>query len=173
MAPSKGLYSPAEALRSLFLLWGDEYATMKVLRSRAPKLFRQFTNILCNYLFYSLFAHLMWAVAGYRRGRARPFSLYTSPARGLQKINSQQSSENTCWPVPGKLLRVTLREKHSETLKSEYLKSFDSFRCRYMSVKKQPSMTSINLNLSNEKLGEIAVSQTISPKLSRKRKICP
>jgi len=50
----------------------NEYETMKVLRQRNAslvkakrkprrKVFRQFTNILCNYLFYSLFAHLAWA----------------------------------------------------------------------------------------------------------------
>lgn len=61
-------------------------------RSRAPKLCRQFTNILCNYLFYSLFAHLMWAVVGYRkRGRARPLS----PEGGAKNRNKKQEKKTT------------------------------------------------------------------------------
>lgn len=67
-----------------------------------------------------------------------------------------------------------VREKRNETLKSVYLKSFDFFRGKQTFAKKQPSisMTSKNLNLSNKKFGEIAVSEVISSKLSRKLIIC-
>lgn len=117
LQPGRGSAKSLPALRR----WICNYESFTLARS---KTFQAIYKYFMQLFILLIICAFNVGSSGLPKGRARPFSLYTSPARGLQKINSQQSSEKYLLACTGQTFASYVERETQRNLKKWISKKF-------------------------------------------------